>query len=148
MASCICSTSGRRWAARCNIASAGLTSSKVRDYSQKLGNIVATNPHLDNVTFDWNEPSRTIKVEVLQDKARLLGVSSQDISSTLNSVVAGSTVTQLRDDIYLIDVIGQAQARGAHIGRNAAKPAIARRRTARPSRWRRWPISATASNSR
>ncbi len=83
---------------------------KVRGYSQKLGNIVATNPHLDNVTFDWNEPSRTIKVEVLQDKARLLGVSSQDISSTLNSVVAGSAVTQLRDDIYLIDVIGQAQA--------------------------------------
>jgi multidrug efflux pump subunit AcrB len=83
---------------------------RVRDYSQKLGNIVATNPHLDNVTFDWNEPSRTIKVQVLQDKARLLGVSSQDISSTLNSVVAGSSVTQLRDDIYLIDVIGQAQA--------------------------------------
>jgi multidrug efflux pump len=83
---------------------------KVRGYSQKLGSIVATNPHLDNVTFDWNEPSRTIKVQVLQDKARLLGVSSQDISSTLNGVVAGSSVTQLRDDIYLIDVIGQAQA--------------------------------------
>ena len=71
--------------------------------------IVRTNPHLGNVTFDWNEPARVVKVDVLQDKARQLGVSSQDIASTLNSVVAGASVTQVRDDIYLIDVIARAR---------------------------------------
>ncbi len=83
----------------------------VRDLAQKLGNVVAANPHLGDVTFDWGEPARVVKVNVLQDKARQLGVSSQDIASALNSVVNGAPVTQVRDDIYLIDVI--ARARGA-----------------------------------
>ncbi len=60
------------------------------------------------MTYDWNEPSRVVKVDVLQDKARQLGVSSEDIASVLNSVVEGSSATQVRDDIYLIDVIGRA----------------------------------------
>ncbi len=82
---------------------------KVRDYAQKLGNVVAKNPHLGDVTFDWGEPARVVKVNVLQDKARQLGVSSQDIASALNSVVNGAAVTQVRDDIYLIDVIARAR---------------------------------------
>ena len=51
-----------------------------------------------------------VKVNVLQDKARALGVSSQDIASALNGVVNGTPVTQVRDDIYLVDVIGRARA--------------------------------------
>jgi multidrug efflux pump subunit AcrB len=45
----------------------------------------------------------------MQDKARQLGVTSQDIASALNGVVGGTTVTQIRDDVYLIDVIGRAK---------------------------------------
>ena len=80
-----------------------------RDLAHKLANIVGKNPHLGDVTFDWNEPARVVKVNVLQDKARQLGVSSQDIATTLNGVVNGTPVTQVRDDIYLIDVIGRAK---------------------------------------
>jgi multidrug efflux pump subunit AcrB len=47
---------------------------------------------------------------VLQDKARQLGVSSEDIATTLNSVLAGSSITQVRDSIYLVNVIGRATA--------------------------------------
>lgn len=61
------------------------------------------------MSFDWNEPSRVVKVDVLQDKARQLGISSQDIATALNGIVEGSAATQIRDDIYLIDVIGRAQ---------------------------------------
>ena len=35
---------------------------------------------------------------------------SQDIATALNGIVEGSSTTQIRDDIYLIDVIGRAQA--------------------------------------
>ncbi len=82
---------------------------KVRDYAQALGNIVAKDRHLGDLTFDWMEPARMVRVNVLQDKARTLGVSSQDIASTINSVVNGATVTQVRDDIYLVDVIARAR---------------------------------------
>ncbi|MBV8574061.1 MAG: efflux RND transporter permease subunit, partial [Acetobacteraceae bacterium] len=81
---------------------------KVRDLAQNLAGIVRGNPHLDHVVFDWMEPARVVKVDVLQDKARQLGVSSEDIATTLNSVLAGTSITQVRDSIYLVNVMGRA----------------------------------------
>ncbi|BBE71791.1 efflux RND transporter permease subunit [Oharaeibacter diazotrophicus] len=83
---------------------------KVREFALALGNVMATSPHLGVVTFDWNEPARVVKVDVLQDRARQLGISSETIASTLNGIVGGTTATQLRDDVYLIDVVGRAVA--------------------------------------
>ncbi len=80
----------------------------VRELAQKLGSIVGAHPSLRNLAFNWNEPARVVKIDVLQDKARQLGVSSQDIAMALNTVVQGNAVTQVRDDIYLVDVIGRA----------------------------------------
>ncbi|MEK1861199.1 MAG: efflux RND transporter permease subunit, partial [Rhizobium leguminosarum] len=80
----------------------------VRDLAQKLGTIVGTHPSLRNLAFNWYEPARVVKIDVLQDKARQLGVSSQDIATALNTVVQGSALTQVRDDIYLVDVVGRA----------------------------------------
>ena len=95
------------------------------------------NPHLADVTFDWGEPARVVQVNVLQDKARLLGVSSQDIASAINSVVNGAPVTQVRDDIYLVNVIAPRPRPGARLGRNLAEPAIAwRQRAVRAARSR------------
>jgi multidrug efflux pump len=81
---------------------------KVKELAQSLAGIVRTNPHLDNVVFDWMEPARVVEVDVLQDKARQLGVSSEDIATTLNSVLDGTSITQVRDSIYLINVVGRA----------------------------------------
>ncbi|SDI60277.1 efflux RND transporter permease subunit [Mesorhizobium muleiense] len=82
----------------------------VRDLAGKLGSIVGTQSSLTNLAFDWNEPARVVKIDVLQDKARQLGVSSEDIATALNSIVEGATATQVRDDIYLVNVIGRAEA--------------------------------------
>lgn len=82
---------------------------KVRQLAQQFGSIIGAHPLLSNMAYDWNEPSRVVKVDVLQDKARQLGVSSQDIATLLNDVVKGTAVTQVRDDIYLVDVVGRAE---------------------------------------
>ncbi|EGP54279.1 efflux transporter protein (plasmid) [Agrobacterium tumefaciens F2] len=81
----------------------------VRDLALKFGAVINRQPLLSNMTYDWNEPTRVVKVDVLQDKARQLGVSSEDIANVLNSVVQGTSITQIRDDIYLIDAIGRAE---------------------------------------
>ncbi|QND55056.1 efflux RND transporter permease subunit (plasmid) [Phyllobacterium sp. 628] len=83
---------------------------KVRDYAHDVANLIAENKSLGDITFDWNEPSRVIKVDVLQDKARQLGITSESIATSLNFVVGGSTITQVRDSIYLINVIVRARA--------------------------------------
>ncbi|OAE40569.1 efflux RND transporter permease subunit [Agrobacterium tumefaciens] len=82
---------------------------KVRELGQQLSGIVGDHQLLSNLVMDWNEPTRVVKVDVIQDKARQLGVSSEDIANAMNSIVEGSTVTQVRDDIYLVNVVARAQ---------------------------------------
>ena len=83
---------------------------KVKEFAQSFAGVVRANPNLDNVVFDWMEPARVVKVDVLQDKARQLGVSSEDIASALNGVLDGTSITQVRDSIYLVNVVGRATA--------------------------------------
>jgi multidrug efflux pump subunit AcrB len=83
---------------------------KVRELSRQLVGIMANNPHLGDVVYDWMEPARVVKVDVLQDKARQLGITSEDIASTLNGILDGASATQVRDDIYLVNVLGRANS--------------------------------------
>lgn len=82
---------------------------KLRGVAQDFAGILSSDKRLGVVSYNWNEPGRVIRVDVMQDKARKLGISSKDIATTLNGVVGGITITQVRDSIYLIDVIVRAQ---------------------------------------
>lgn len=80
----------------------------VRDIAFKLANVVASNRQAEHVNFDWIEPTREFRIAVNQDEARQLGLSSETLAAVLNTVVSGNTLTQVRDDIYLVDVIARA----------------------------------------
>ena len=82
----------------------------VRDIALRVGDAIAAVPGTRHVNFDWIEPARQLRVQVDQDQARLLGVSSASLATTLNAAVTGQAVTQLRDDIYLIPVVARALA--------------------------------------
>jgi multidrug efflux pump subunit AcrB len=82
---------------------------KVREHAQELAAKNRLHPLRDDVGYNWMEPTRVVKLEVLQDKARQLGVTSEAIAQTLNGIVGGTTVTQVRDDIYLVNVIARAR---------------------------------------
>ncbi|MBB1496985.1 efflux RND transporter permease subunit [Paracoccus sp. MC1862] len=88
---------------------------EARDAARGLAAVLAGEPRLRDIALDWNEPARVVRVEVDHDRARRLGVSSQDISNTLATVFSGLTVTQLRDGIFLIDVV----ARGVEADRQS-----------------------------
>ena len=81
---------------------------KVREIAQGFATLLHKTPNARNINFDWNEPSKVVRVEVDQDRARALGISSQALGQTINAVLSGTTVTQLRDDIYLIDIVARA----------------------------------------
>jgi multidrug efflux pump subunit AcrB len=82
--------------------------SEVREIASKLAAVVSANRDAMNVNFDWMEPTRQVRIVINQDEARLLGLSSQSIATALNTVLSGSAVTQVRDDIYLVDVVLRA----------------------------------------
>ena len=81
---------------------------EVRDIAMQLAGVMAKNSAIRKVNFDWIEPARMVRIRVDQDQARLLGLSSQAVASVLNSVVSGTPVTQVRDSIYLVDVVARA----------------------------------------
>ena len=82
----------------------------VRAIALDVAQAVAANPNSRGLNFDWIEPARQLRVVVDQDQARQLGLSSAAISAVLNAAITGSIVTQLRDDIYLVNVLARATA--------------------------------------
>src|SRR6185436_1874106 len=74
----------------------------------KLAHVIASNEDTEKVNFDWIEPAREVRVRIDQDEARLLGLSSQSLAGILNTVLSGMALTQVRDDIYLVDVLLRA----------------------------------------
>jgi multidrug efflux pump subunit AcrB len=82
--------------------------SEVREIASKLATVVSADPNAVNVNFDWMEPARQVRIVINQDEARLLGLSSQAIATALNTVLSGSAITQVRDNIYLVDVVLRA----------------------------------------
>jgi multidrug efflux pump subunit AcrB len=78
---------------------------EVREIAIKLAQTIATDPHAKNVNFNWIEPAREVRIQIDQDQARLLGLSSDALAGVLNTVISGISISQVRDDIYLVDVV-------------------------------------------
>ena len=80
----------------------------MRGLALKFAGVVASSPHVGGIVYDWNEPGMVLRIDVDQNRARQLGVSSQDIATMLNNVVGGSAITQMYDSIYLINIVARA----------------------------------------
>ncbi len=86
----------------------GPDAATVRDQALRLTEVMGQDGSVRKINFDWIEPARKVRIRIDQDQARLLGLSSQALATVLNTVMTGQPVTQVRDDIYLVDVITRA----------------------------------------
>jgi multidrug efflux pump subunit AcrB len=82
----------------------------LRSEALRLAEVIARHPGAQRVHFDWIEPARQLRIDVDQDQARRLGLSSRQLADVLQTAVSGATLTQLRDDIYLVDVVARADS--------------------------------------
>lgn len=78
---------------------------EVRALARKVAAKVRENPHVVNVHLDWEEPSKVVYLNVDQDRARALGVSTANLSKFLQSSLTGSSVSQYREDNELIEIL-------------------------------------------
>jgi multidrug efflux pump subunit AcrB len=82
--------------------------SEVRSIALRLAEVLGNDPNISELSFDWMEPARQVRVTIDQDQARLLGLSSRAVAEVINTLMAGTPITQVRDDIYLVPVITRA----------------------------------------
>ncbi|WP_286884668.1 efflux RND transporter permease subunit [Pseudomonas sp. UBA7456] len=78
---------------------------QARALAREVAEKVRENPHVVNVHLDWEEPSKAVFVEIDQDRARALGVSTRQLSSFLQSSLTGTAVSQYREDDELIEIL-------------------------------------------
>ena len=81
---------------------------QVRKHAIELATLLDANQHIGEMIYDWNEPGKVLRIEIAQDKARQLGLSSEDVANVMNSIVSGAPVTEVNDNIYLVDVVARA----------------------------------------
>ena len=85
---------------------------ELRRIAGEVAAVMRGHPQLREVQLDWDEKSRSVRVAIDQDRARLLGVSSQDVAFALQGWLVGATVTQFREGDQLIDVVFRAGEAG------------------------------------
>jgi multidrug efflux pump len=78
---------------------------EVRALARKVAAKVRENPHVVNVHLDWEEPSKVVYLNIDQDRARALGVSTANLAKFLQSSLTGSSVSQYREDNELIEIL-------------------------------------------
>ena len=78
---------------------------KLRTVANEIANILRNTPELSNINMDWEEQSKEVSIEIDQDKARLLGVSSQELANFVNMSLVGVAVTTYREVDQSIDVM-------------------------------------------
>ncbi len=78
---------------------------EVRHWADQAKAILRANPNMRGVNDNWNESVKALRLEVDQDKARALGVSSQSIAQATRTLLSGTPVGQYREGDKLIDIV-------------------------------------------
>ena len=82
----------------------------MRKWAQQLASTLGEQADVTNVHLDWGEPSKIIYLNVDQDRARQMGVSSQNLANFLSSSLTGSVIDQYREKRELIEIRMRGEA--------------------------------------
>jgi len=84
---------------------AGADPKIVRDWADKAKDILRANPNMRGVNDNWNENVKTLRLNIDQDKARALGVTSQGLAQSARTLLSGTVIGQYREADKLVDIV-------------------------------------------
>ncbi|SDE50951.1 efflux RND transporter permease subunit [Sporomusa acidovorans] len=88
----------------------GYDHEKVRELAQQVSEQMISDPNLANVNFDWHEKSKVMHLTVDQDKARMLGISSQGLAQDLQTQLSGATVAEYYEEDKTVGIVFRIDA--------------------------------------
>ena len=83
----------------------GPQAEQVRAWAEEAKTVLRAHPSMRGVNDNWNEQVKVLRLEVDQDKARALGVTSQSIAQASRTLLSGTTVGQYREGDRQIDIV-------------------------------------------
>lgn len=83
----------------------GYDHEKVRSIAQQVSDVMVNNPKLAHVNWDWNEKNKVMHLNIDQDKARALGVDSQNLALSLQMQLSGSTVAEFYEGDKTVNIV-------------------------------------------
>jgi multidrug efflux pump len=86
----------------------GTDPQELRRIAGEVRDAMARNPDVRDPHLQWNEMAPSIRLVVDQDRARVLGLAPQDIAGTLQTLVSGLPVTEMRHGTDLVQVVARA----------------------------------------
>ena len=91
------------WAVQVRVT--GPDREEVRRLAGQVGEVMRTTPPVGNVHDDWLEPVPSLKLDIDQDRARALGVTSQTVRRSLQAMLSGFQIGEFRDSDETIKVL-------------------------------------------
>jgi multidrug efflux pump len=85
----------------------GPDAKKLQPIAEQVAAILRQDAHIRRVNMDSGERSKTLLVEIDQDKARALGATSKDLANALQTSLSGLTITQYREGDKGVDVVAR-----------------------------------------
>lgn len=83
----------------------GPDQAKTKEIARKVGDFMNSQPYLTDVNYDWMERSKTLRLSVDQDKARMLGIDNQTLASSLQMQLSGASVAEFRQEDKTVAIV-------------------------------------------
>ena len=87
----------------------GDNDAQVKEYAQKVRQVMAANPYVTMTRLDWLEQSNAVKLKVDNDKLLQMGISRQTVANALQAQVSGYTVATYLEGDQQIGIVFRLQ---------------------------------------
>ncbi len=78
---------------------------RVREYAEQVKAVMRADANLVGVNDNWHEEVKILRLDLDQDKARALGVSSQTLARAAQTILSGTPVGTFRDGDKQIEIL-------------------------------------------
>ena len=83
----------------------GVDAAQLRGWADRAKEMLRAHPGLRGVNDDWNEAIKVLHLDIDQDKARALGITSQALAQAASINLSGSVIGQYREGDKLVDIV-------------------------------------------
>jgi len=87
----------------------GADRDEVRAIAETVRETMRAHPATRNTELKWGEKVKSVRLEVDQERARALGLSTQEIGQSLQALLSGVEVTRLREGRHAVGVVVRAR---------------------------------------